>query len=95
MATSTTDFTADREHMVERQLRRRGISEQIILDAQIAGVFVGGERVVRHLDPHKAIQHRRQITTSRASRSAAGSTSASSTARSTRCRPTWSVSNRQ
>jgi protein-L-isoaspartate(D-aspartate) O-methyltransferase len=33
MATSLTDFTAEREAMVERQLRRRGITEQAILDA--------------------------------------------------------------
>jgi len=33
MATATTDFAAEREAMVERQLRRRGISEPDILDA--------------------------------------------------------------
>src|SRR5690348_641195 len=33
MATTTTNFTREREGMVERQLRRRGISEQRILDA--------------------------------------------------------------
>ena len=33
MATATTDFAAEREAMVERQLRRRGISELQILDA--------------------------------------------------------------
>jgi protein-L-isoaspartate(D-aspartate) O-methyltransferase len=33
MATSITDFAAEREEMVERQLRRRGISEPHILDA--------------------------------------------------------------
>ena len=33
MATATTDFAAEREAMVERQLRRRGISEPQILDA--------------------------------------------------------------
>jgi protein-L-isoaspartate(D-aspartate) O-methyltransferase len=33
MATSITDFTAEREAMVERQLRRRGITEPDILDA--------------------------------------------------------------
>jgi protein-L-isoaspartate(D-aspartate) O-methyltransferase len=33
MATSMTDFAAEREAMVEQQLRRRGINEQIILDA--------------------------------------------------------------
>ncbi len=33
MATTMTDFTAEREAMVERQLRRRGISEPHILDA--------------------------------------------------------------
>src|SRR5436305_2096886 len=33
MATTMTDYTAEREAMVERQLRRRGISERDILDA--------------------------------------------------------------
>lgn len=33
MATATTDFTAERDGMVERQLRRRGITEPAILDA--------------------------------------------------------------
>ena len=33
MATSTTDFAAEREAMVEAQLRRRGITEPEILDA--------------------------------------------------------------
>ena len=33
MAASTTDFDAEREAMVERQLRRRGITEPQILDA--------------------------------------------------------------
>jgi SAM-dependent methyltransferase len=33
MATSMTDFTAEREAMVDRQLRRRGITDQHILDA--------------------------------------------------------------
>jgi len=33
MATTMTDFAADREAMVERQLRRRGISDPQILDA--------------------------------------------------------------
>ena len=33
MATSITDFAAEREAMVERQLRRRGITEPEILDA--------------------------------------------------------------
>ncbi|HEX5259052.1 MAG TPA: protein-L-isoaspartate(D-aspartate) O-methyltransferase [Sphingomicrobium sp.] len=33
MGTLTTDFTAEREAMVERQLRRRGITDQRILDA--------------------------------------------------------------
>ena len=33
MAATMTDFTAEREAMVERQLRRRGISEPDILDA--------------------------------------------------------------
>ena len=33
MATATTDFVAEREAMVERHLRRRGISEPEILDA--------------------------------------------------------------
>lgn len=33
MATATTDFAAEREAMVERQLRRRGIDQPEILDA--------------------------------------------------------------
>jgi protein-L-isoaspartate(D-aspartate) O-methyltransferase len=33
MASTVTDFAAEREEMVERQLRRRGISEPDILDA--------------------------------------------------------------
>jgi protein-L-isoaspartate(D-aspartate) O-methyltransferase len=33
MATATTDLAAEREAMVERQLRRRGIDDQEILDA--------------------------------------------------------------
>ena len=33
MATTMTDYTAEREAMVERQLRRRGISERDILNA--------------------------------------------------------------
>jgi len=33
MAATTTDFTAEREAMVERQLKRRGIDEPLILDA--------------------------------------------------------------
>ena len=33
MATTMTDYTAEREAMVERQLKRRGISESVILDA--------------------------------------------------------------
>ena len=33
MTTATTDFAAEREAMVERQLRRRGISEPDILEA--------------------------------------------------------------
>jgi protein-L-isoaspartate(D-aspartate) O-methyltransferase len=33
MATATTDFAAEREEMVERQLSRRGIAEPHILDA--------------------------------------------------------------
>jgi protein-L-isoaspartate(D-aspartate) O-methyltransferase len=40
----TTDFAAEREAMVERQLRRRGIAEQRILDAFLAvprEAFVG------------------------------------------------------
>src|SRR6476646_3336302 len=36
MAITMTDFEADREEMVERQLRRRGITEQPILDAFLA-----------------------------------------------------------
>lgn len=36
MATSMTDFAAEREAMVERQLRRRGITERPILDAFLA-----------------------------------------------------------
>src|SRR5947209_6523914 len=33
MSTTMTDFAAEREAMVERQLRRRGSNEQMILDA--------------------------------------------------------------
>jgi len=36
MAETMTDFVAEREAMVERQLRRRGIREQHILDAFLA-----------------------------------------------------------
>jgi protein-L-isoaspartate(D-aspartate) O-methyltransferase len=36
MAETMTDFAAEREAMVERQLRRRGIDEQRILDAFLA-----------------------------------------------------------
>ena len=36
MATATRDFAPEREAMVERQLRRRGISEPRILDAFLA-----------------------------------------------------------
>jgi protein-L-isoaspartate(D-aspartate) O-methyltransferase len=36
MATSMTDYTAEREAMVERQLARRGIDEKPILDAFLA-----------------------------------------------------------
>lgn len=36
MATATTDFTAEREAMIDRHLRRRGINEQSILDAFLA-----------------------------------------------------------
>ena len=46
MALSMTDFTVQREAMVERQLRRRGISEPHILDAFLTvprEQFVSGE----------------------------------------------------
>jgi len=46
MAETMTDFTAEREAMVERQLRRRGIKEQPILDAFLEvprEAFVGAE----------------------------------------------------
>jgi protein-L-isoaspartate(D-aspartate) O-methyltransferase len=36
MASTMTDFTREREAMVERQLKRRGISEPAILDAFLA-----------------------------------------------------------
>jgi protein-L-isoaspartate(D-aspartate) O-methyltransferase len=36
VATTMTDFTAEREAMVERQLKRRGITEKAILDAFLA-----------------------------------------------------------
>ena len=36
MAVTMTDFTREREAMVERQLRSRGITEQVILDAFLA-----------------------------------------------------------
>jgi protein-L-isoaspartate(D-aspartate) O-methyltransferase len=46
MATTMTDFAAAREAMVERQLRRRGIGEKLILDAFLEvprEAFVGAE----------------------------------------------------
>jgi len=46
MAETMTDFAREREAMVERQLRRRGIREQHILDAFLAvprEAFVSGE----------------------------------------------------
>ena len=46
MAETMTDFTAEREAMVEGQLRRRGITEQHILDAFLEvprEAFVGAE----------------------------------------------------
>ena len=46
MAETMTDFTGEREAMVERQLKRRGITEQRILDAFLAvprEAFVSGE----------------------------------------------------
>ncbi|HET7606853.1 MAG TPA: protein-L-isoaspartate(D-aspartate) O-methyltransferase [Sphingomicrobium sp.] len=46
MAETMTDFTAEREAMVERQLRRRGITEQPILDAFLEvprEAFIGAE----------------------------------------------------
>jgi protein-L-isoaspartate(D-aspartate) O-methyltransferase len=36
MAETMTDFAREREAMVERQMRRRGISEKVILDAFLA-----------------------------------------------------------
>ena len=36
MAETMTDFAAEREAMVERQLKRRGINEQRIVDAFLA-----------------------------------------------------------
>ena len=36
MASTMTDFTREREAMVERQLKRRGITEPAILDAFLA-----------------------------------------------------------
>src|SRR2546430_14774700 len=36
MATTMTDYTAEREAMVERHLRRRGITEDPIIDAFLA-----------------------------------------------------------
>ena len=50
MTTTMTDFTAEREAMVDRQLRRRGICDQAILDAFLAvprEAFVGDQ--YRHL----------------------------------------------
>jgi protein-L-isoaspartate(D-aspartate) O-methyltransferase len=47
MGAATMDFTAEREAMVERQLRRRGITEPDILDAFRAvprEAFVGSEK---------------------------------------------------
>jgi len=46
VAATLTDFTAEREAMVERQLRRRGIKDRHILDAFLTvprEVFVGPE----------------------------------------------------
>jgi protein-L-isoaspartate(D-aspartate) O-methyltransferase len=46
MALTMTDFTGEREAMVERQLRRRGIGERHILDAFLAvprEAFIGDE----------------------------------------------------
>jgi len=46
MAETMTDFTREREAMVERQLKRRGITEQRILDAFLAvprEAFVSGQ----------------------------------------------------
>lgn len=46
MATTMTDYAAEREAMVERQLRRRGIGEKLILDAFLEvprEAFVGAE----------------------------------------------------
>jgi protein-L-isoaspartate(D-aspartate) O-methyltransferase len=51
MATPTMDFAAERAAMVERQLRRRGISEQRILDAFMA---VPREAFVGHAFAHQA-----------------------------------------
>ena len=50
MAATLTDFSAEREAMVDRQLRRRGITDQHILDAFLAvprEKFIGEEH--RHL----------------------------------------------
>jgi protein-L-isoaspartate(D-aspartate) O-methyltransferase len=50
MATTTTDFAAEREAMVERHLKRRGITEKAIVDAFMAvprEEFVSAE--YRHL----------------------------------------------
>jgi protein-L-isoaspartate(D-aspartate) O-methyltransferase len=46
VAATLTDFSAEREAMVDRQLRRRGISDQHILDAFLAvprEEFIGAE----------------------------------------------------
>jgi len=46
MATTMTDYAAEREAMVERQLKRRGITEKLILDAFLEvprEAFVGAE----------------------------------------------------
>src|SRR6476469_6602730 len=46
MSTSLTDFAVDREAMIERQLRRRGITEPEILDSFIQvprEEFIGDE----------------------------------------------------
>ncbi len=50
-----TDFAADREAMVERQLRRRGITRQPILDAFLAvprEAFIGAEYAHRAYGDH-------------------------------------------
>ena len=55
MAETMTDFVAEREDMVERQLRRRGIRDRVILDAFMAvprEAFVGKDHAALAYGDH-------------------------------------------